>query len=189
MANIRIGLVACSKTKASRPAQARDLYTGTLFKRASAYAERMCDVWYVLSAKHGLVHPDTALNPYDVSLYDMSKQQRLEWAANVLAALRELGFFEPPMFHSAGEMTRWLILAGKRYRKFLVPGLIGERIEIPLAGMGIGQQIEWLDEALLELSTRCRMCEVAIPTRPDGLCCGCRDYVRSMRIPEYMDFV
>ncbi|WP_395858435.1 DUF6884 domain-containing protein [Arthrobacter sp. KBS0702] len=39
-----------------------------MFKKASAYAELTCDRWYILSAKHGLLHPDEIIQPYDMRL-------------------------------------------------------------------------------------------------------------------------
>lgn len=60
---ITVGLVGCASQKLKRPAPARELYVSPLFKKASAYAEATCDRWYVLSAKHGLVHPDAVLEP------------------------------------------------------------------------------------------------------------------------------
>ncbi|MBT2549736.1 hypothetical protein J7I85_15680 [Arthrobacter sp. ISL-65] len=59
----RVGLVACASQKLQRPAPARDIYVSQLFRKASAYAEKTWDRWYVLSAKHGLVRPDTVLEP------------------------------------------------------------------------------------------------------------------------------
>ena len=179
--NKRIGLVACSKTKAAEPAPARELYQGRLFRLASAYAERMCDEWYILSAKHGLVHPNTILKPYNMSLNDTDRDAQVEWGANVLLALRGMGHLDPTY------PTSWLILAGKKYRKFTVPGLVGDSICIPLAGMGIGQQLSWLTDTLQELDLpRCRMCVVGIPTGdPGGLCSGCQSYVAATRGMKY----
>ncbi|MEA3339465.1 MAG: hypothetical protein U9R15_05810 [Chloroflexota bacterium] len=175
--SLRVGLVACSKTKLGHAAPARDLYQGTLFRLASAYAERLCDEWYVLSAKHGLVHPDTILKPYDAALSGLDHDARVEWGANVLLDLRGLGHLDSR--HPAS----WLILTGKWYRKFIVPGLMGDSICIPLAGMGIGKQIAWLKDTLQKLDRpHCRMCEVGIPTGdPGGLCSGCQAYVTAMR--------
>lgn len=64
----RTGIVGCASAKLFRPAPARELYTSQLFPKASFYAEATCERWYILSAKHGLVHPDTVLELYDVKL-------------------------------------------------------------------------------------------------------------------------
>jgi hypothetical protein len=141
-----IALVACSKSKVALPAGQRiaasDLYTGTLFKRASAYARAVCDEWYILSAKHGLVTPGEALALYDRSLYNLSTAERRRWADGIVTRIGTLGLNTP--------RTHWLIFAGKAYREHVVPRLRGD-VEIPLEGLGIGQQIARLDRMLEQL--------------------------------------
>jgi hypothetical protein len=78
----------------------------------------------------------------------------------------------------------WIILAGETYREFLIPELPGT-IEVPLSGMGIGQQIKWLGDELSKFSRRCRICGVAIPTHPGGLCSGCKQAVTRRRQRQY----
>ncbi|MFC1418665.1 DUF6884 domain-containing protein [Streptacidiphilus cavernicola] len=60
-------VVACGSQKAPGPMPARDLYQSTTFRLARAAAERLAPRhgWYVLSARHGLIHPDTVTHPYD----------------------------------------------------------------------------------------------------------------------------
>lgn len=58
---LTVGLVGCASQKLRRPAPARELYASEL--KASAYAETTCDRGYILSTKHGLVHPDAVLEP------------------------------------------------------------------------------------------------------------------------------
>ena len=47
-----------------------------LFAGRRRYVERTCDSWWILSAVHGLVAPDDALEPYDVTLNDASRAER-----------------------------------------------------------------------------------------------------------------
>jgi hypothetical protein len=56
-----VGLVACSRTKLSRAAPARELYCSPLFRAARAYAERRYGRgrWLIVSARYGLVDPGT----------------------------------------------------------------------------------------------------------------------------------
>ena len=54
--------------EAAAPAPALDPYVSQLFRKASAYAEAISGRWYALSARHGLVHPDTVIEPYAVRL-------------------------------------------------------------------------------------------------------------------------
>jgi hypothetical protein len=138
----RIGLVGCSSTKLNRPAPARELYTSPLFKKASAYAEATCDRWYVLSAKYGLIPPDTELYPYDQRLvrrghHWMSADERA-WADLVERQLREALRWTPE--------PRLIVLAGAAYRDLLDHGQWS--IEAPLRGLGIGQQLAWLTREL-----------------------------------------
>jgi hypothetical protein len=134
----------------------------------------MCDFWFILSAKHGLVHPGTVLEPYDVALYDLSAEEQRQWGERVLAGILEFDYD-----------ARYLILAGKAYREHIVPFLKPDAVEIPLEGLGIGEQLAWLNDRLESLSTRCRICGVAIPTHPGGLCSGCKQAVTSHRLRRY----
>ncbi len=137
-----VGLVGCGARKLDRPAPARELYTGTLFRLAAAYAERACDEWYVLSALYGLTCPDEVLLPYDLALAGVPIAGRWAWTAGVLAGLEALGLCR--------EDTHWVVLAGRAYREFLTPRLRGT-VEVPLDGLRIGQQIARLKGLLEEV--------------------------------------
>lgn len=77
-------LVGCVKRKLDRPAPARDLYTSALFRKERDYAERSRLRWYMLSAEHGLVAPETVLAPYDLRLTRTPQAYRREWGERVL---------------------------------------------------------------------------------------------------------
>ncbi|SDO18860.1 hypothetical protein SAMN04487897_109151 [Paenibacillus sp. yr247] len=47
---MELGLVSCSKSKATTKMKARDLYTGDLFRKASRYASERHGRWMILSA-------------------------------------------------------------------------------------------------------------------------------------------
>jgi hypothetical protein len=141
---MKIGLVACGARKLSRTTPARELYTGTLFRLASEYAERTCDRWYILSGKHGLVSPETELLPYDSRFLQMSADWRWAWAGGVLAELEALHLNRSDDGH-----VHWLLLAGEKFRQFLADDLVGT-VESPLAGLGIGRQIVQLKQLLAE---------------------------------------
>ncbi|WP_373427871.1 DUF6884 domain-containing protein [Arthrobacter globiformis] len=53
--------VALRRSCVAQPRHGRCI--SQLFKKAAAYADRTCDRWYILSAKHHLVHPDTVIDP------------------------------------------------------------------------------------------------------------------------------
>lgn len=136
----KIALVACVSKKNTRPMPARDLYISDWFCKASAYAMRVADKWYILSAKHGLVALDTVIEPYDETLNRMPAAARRAWARRVLT---DLGRVLQPGDHV-------LILAGKKYRENLISPIqqMGCSVEIPMEGLGIGKQLRWLKQRL-----------------------------------------
>jgi len=66
--------------------------------------------------------------------------ERRDWAGHVAGQLRD-------ELHSG---DRVVILAGENYRQHLVPTLreLGCEVEIPMRGLGIGQQLGWLKRKL-----------------------------------------
>jgi hypothetical protein len=112
--------------KLKRPAPARELYVSQLFKKASAYAELTCDRWYVLSAKHGLVHPDTVIEPYDVRL---GTNHRTIPPVRAQLAVELAGL----------ENVTLIALAVEQYRAALLHSQWPS--EVPMKGLGIGQQL------------------------------------------------
>jgi cytoplasmic iron level regulating protein YaaA (DUF328/UPF0246 family) len=124
-------LIACSQSKLDTAAQARDLYTGQAFKMARQLAERSGQPYLILSALYGLVEPLQALAPYNLYLGKASKDFRAQWVQNVNAALAQRG------------ITSAVALAGATY----LDGLTIE-LDRPLKGLGIGQQLRYLSQAL-----------------------------------------
>lgn len=129
-------LVACTKAKRPAPCPARDLYTASdWFRRARAFVELQGDPWFVLSAEHGLVPPDQLVAPYEASLARMPAAKRRAWSLQVLGDLARRDLVG----------RRFVILAGRLYRDPLIPALTfnGEAqdlVEVPLRGLGFGQQ-------------------------------------------------
>jgi hypothetical protein len=135
-----VGLVGCASQKLRRPAPARDLYVSQLFRKASAYAEQTCDRWYILSAKHGLIHPDQVLEPYDAKLGTNPRTSPPihQWAATVREQLTA---------ELAGiENVKLIAVAGQQYRYAVYGG--PWEYEVPMQGLGIGRQLGWLTAQL-----------------------------------------
>ncbi len=127
-------LVSCVSQKRSVPARAKDLYLSEWFVKARGYVEAAGGRWLILSAEHGLVDPETVLVPYERTLNTMSAAERRQWAERVLDQLRP---------HLLG-VRRIVMLAGERYREFLLPALEATcEVEIPLRGLRIGEQLAW----------------------------------------------
>lgn len=134
-----IVLVACCKTKLDHAAPARDLYCSPWFQKARAYAEAKGCPWFILSAEHGLVSPDTVLAPYETAMANLGEAARLAWSRRVLAQL-------VPHTIKAARVT---ILAGEPYRETLAAALTAQRLAVvvPMAGLGLGHQLAWLTKA------------------------------------------
>lgn len=130
-------LVSCVSKKRTEPALARDLYISPWFRKARAYAEHHGDAWYILSAKHHLITPVTWIAPYNTTLNTMPALERQDWSARVVQMLRDI---------LLPQYDRLVILAGQRYRQYVVPRLelAGFEVEVPMAGLSIGQQLQWL---------------------------------------------
>ncbi len=131
-----IVLVSCVKSKRRDPARAVDLYVSDWFRSAMAFARSLDpDLIFILSAKHGLVGLDEHIEPYEVTLNRMGVRERKGWAAQVLEQLRE---------HADLDGDQFTILAGQRYREFLLPSL--RNVCVPMEGLRQGEQLRFLKE-------------------------------------------
>ena len=135
----RIVLISCGKRKCWHKAQAQDLYQGALFRKSLRYARTLLkpDMIYALSAKHHLVDLEKEIEPYDLTLRDMSAAERRRWAAVVLEQLDEVADLRNDHF---------TLLAGVRYREHLIPHI--SHCCIPMRGLRIGEQLHFLTEEL-----------------------------------------
>jgi hypothetical protein len=132
----KIVLIACVGRKLQHQAPAKELYTSQLFKSSYRYAKTLQpDKIFILSAQHGLVHPDKIIAPYNKTLNTMPITLRKEWANQVKTDL---------MQQTQLEQDRFIFLAGKKYREHLTPHM--KRYEVPLEGLGIGKQLKRLKE-------------------------------------------
>jgi hypothetical protein len=125
------------------------LYGSHLFSKRVEYAKANNFRWYVLSAKYGVWRPTIGMKPYDQTFADMTPADVSAWHAScALWLLEEL--WEP--FHQKesadalrpSELTIE-IHAGADYCHPLTEILtaLGVKVELPLAGLGIGEQLAW----------------------------------------------
>ncbi len=117
-----------------------NLYTSNWFQKARACVEKTGCPWRILSAQHGLVHPEAEIRLYDMTLTTMRVQERRAWADRVLAGIE-------PCVEGVDTVV---FFAGKRYREFLEPALRGRglAVRVPMRGLRQGQQLAWLDACL-----------------------------------------
>ena len=133
-----IYLIACCSKKLKGIYPAEKLYQSDLFKKSLAYAKsKKADAIYILSAKHHLVSLREELKDYNVTLNDFSVADKKTWAEKVLSLLKEKCDLQNDHI---------VFLAGNNYRKYLLPHI--KNYEIPLAGLRIGEQLQWLSNNL-----------------------------------------
>jgi hypothetical protein len=133
-------LVSCVSKKRRTPSPARDLYVSDWFLKARAHVESTDSPWFILSAEYGLVSPDQVLAPYERTLNTMRKAERDAWATRVKAQMET----------SLPAADRIVVLAGQRYRESLMDFLRqrAETVEIPMEGLTIGRQLQYLTDGL-----------------------------------------
>jgi len=131
---MRIGLVSCAKTKQKGVHPAKELYCSALFRQAFSFAVATCDRVYILSAKHGLLMPETRIRDYNVTLNSASRHERQRWGKRVLQQLE----------NRVAPGDELFFFCGKKYREYLTPALHGKcHLLMPLRGLSLGQQLHW----------------------------------------------
>jgi hypothetical protein len=134
----RAVLIPCVSQKLPHAALAKDLYVSSLFKFCLRYAQTLKpDVVFVLSAKYGLVALDQQLEPYNDTLNTKRDAEIRQWAQGVLQQLRSKIDLERDTV---------IFLAGEKYRRHLISQI--RHTEIPLSGLTIGRQLQFLKQAL-----------------------------------------
>ncbi|RPJ71623.1 MAG: hypothetical protein EHM20_14475 [Alphaproteobacteria bacterium] len=130
----KIVLISCVKKKLPYKSKAKELYVSTLFKYNLKYARSLSpDKIFILSAKYGLVDSEAEIEPYDKCLITKSSKEIKEWADCVINQIKKEADLEEDEF---------IFLAGKKYRKYLLPHI--SNYQIPLEGLKIGEQIQYL---------------------------------------------
>lgn len=133
---VRIYVVGCGKKKLDRPAPARELYTGGLFRASLRCAEAAADELHILSALYGLVSPSTELQPYNFKLNALRLDERRAWGIRAAHAL-VARYADLPV-----ELT---ILAGRAYAAALRAGIPSTwTVAEPLRGLGVGARLRAL---------------------------------------------
>lgn len=108
-----------------------------LFRKAYAYCKKKYDQVAILSAKYGLLLPDDEIEPYNITLNDISIEEKKAWSEKIFEQMQTrlcMDDYGKVFFH-----------AGKNYREFLIPRLkkAGLKIEVPLGNLPIGKQLAW----------------------------------------------
>lgn len=119
---------------------ARDLYDGLWFRSARALAEQGGGPWFILSARHGVLHPEERVQPYADRLEGRSAAAMRAWTGLVTARMEQL----------LPEADRIVLLCDREPPPELVRWLQVRcpEVEIPLAGLTIAAQVLHMTRAL-----------------------------------------
>jgi len=129
-----IVLISCVSKKLDKKSIAESIYISSLFKNNLTYAKSLKpNEIYILSAKHGLLKLTDEIEPYDKTLNNTRTNEIKEWSKTVINQLKSVTDLKNDEF---------TFLAGEKYRKFLIPEL--SNVKIPMKGLKIGQQLQWL---------------------------------------------
>jgi uncharacterized HhH-GPD family protein len=133
-------ILGCVSTKLAGPTRAKDLYASPLWMKRRRYAESTGKPWFIFSARHGIIEPDSMIEWYDVAMSRLSSDEikRVgEQASEQLSAL-------------VGDLNgrRFEIHAGASYVRALKPALArrGASLDQPLEGLTFGRQLHWYNE-------------------------------------------
>jgi hypothetical protein len=157
----RLMLIGCSKTKKAVDFDPRtggrvipeQLYGSQLFTKRVDYAKARGMRWAVLSARYGVWFPHIGLKAYDQTFADMEAADIAAWHVGVAQRLMEELWESYNLGRSVSsikpsELTVE-IHAGADYCHPLAEILkaVGIAVELPLAGLGIGEQLSWYCQA------------------------------------------
>ena len=129
--------LSCVAKKNDHPCCAREMYwPSTWFKSAYLYAaSQKPNAIYILSAKYGLLVPDTIIKPYQKTLCDQSDFELRRWAIMVTEQIR---------IKNIDLNEKAIFLCGINYRKY-IKRLFSD-YEEPVAHLGIGSQVKYFKE-------------------------------------------
>jgi|TARA_R110000803_G_scaffold188933_1_gene251390 hypothetical protein len=141
----RIVLLSCTKSKLDKKSQAQDLYSASpMFRKTLEYGKSLKpDKMYILSAKHNLTPLTMMLDPYDLTLKEMKKDEKEAWGEKTISQMKSSGI-NP-------EKDTFIFLAGTEYIKPLLKYIPEANIEEPMKGKRFGERLKWLNTQIQKL--------------------------------------
>lgn len=139
--NCQAVLIGCSSKKLLSSGMAKDMYGGALFKKSIQLRELLFPKlpWFILSARYGLLHPETRIGVYDESLIRFTTRDLIAWSNRVSNDLLNMG------------LSYFACFAGTIYYKHLKVNIVP--IIPPLS---IGKQLQWLNFQIDLLNNKMR---------------------------------
>lgn len=123
-----IVIISCGKRKLQGKAKAKDIYIGSLYHQKLEYVRTLYPnhEFYIISAKHGLIHQDKVISSYDRVLPAANNDEYKKWLDLVTEQLKD--------FDSTEEV---LFLGGARYYTPVDEYFTGKKYA-PLVGKSLG---------------------------------------------------
>lgn len=107
---MKIGLVGCGYKKKDEPKPAAYLYDSKYFELKRKWADKHCDIWFILSAEHGLIRPHEIIEPYDTNINEIDSD---EWGNKVIGSISK--FSSTKRYVEKGWKNEVVFLAGQDY--------------------------------------------------------------------------
>lgn len=131
-----IALVGCGAKKGTTWKPVREMYTSTLFRMSMEIAEQRCDRVYVVSAKHGMLHPNETIAPYEMHIGELTFREREMWASRIVDRLRYLHRHDYQVELYMGREYAMPLSRALRDRTY--------HVDDPLRGLQIGERLHQL---------------------------------------------
>lgn len=143
---MKVILIACASMKRTVASPASELYISPLFTKSLAYARSQTsdDLIFVMSALHGLVALPRIVAPYDRTMQQLSKKDRMWWGIRLIDDLAERLVKRGEPLSLADTIV---LLGGELYNGPARSALHrrGWSYEEPLKALGVGQRLAWLN--------------------------------------------
>lgn len=98
-------VIPCGAAKVNETTTARELYIGSMFKDGIRTADKLGNETFILSAKYGIIHETTLVQPYNVKMGDAgtisTHELRCQVEQMVNHGIEELDCFLPKQYFKA----------------------------------------------------------------------------------------
>ena len=151
-----IVLLSCTKSKLDYSAPAQELYSASpMFQKTLEYGKSLKpDKMFILSAKHHLVPLQKELAPYDKTLKEMPKDEKVKWGEETIKQMRAAGI-NP-------EKDKFVFLTGAEYMKPFTEYIPEENIEKPMEGKRFGERLKWLNSQVQKVTETIKLIKTII---------------------------
>jgi hypothetical protein len=127
-------ITACSKKKLLRPAPAKELYQGSMFKKARRIAEKLRADFFILSAKYGLIGENKIIRPYDTVI---------RYKKDIKELQKRL---DPVLLQHLETYDKVFLIMGSKYQEVLLPFWENINFYCLESKLGMGEYMHLMSE-------------------------------------------